>query len=115
MMAPFDSSAPHRPAGDFARPPAVVILLYAVQGWAAVNGLPCSGLRRLPARSAWLPHFVRLLHQPDACQTLADHACQGLRADNAPAELAGTVQRAMRRPDALALMVDALAAESIRC
>jgi hypothetical protein len=96
-------------AARFCPPPWRAILLYAVQGWASAAAVPFAAGQRLPARAVWLPVFIRLLHHGQARQLIADYAMQGMGADRLPSDLHSMVQRAMRRPDAMPGLVDALA------
>lgn len=113
VMGNMEPFSPGLLVGEFVRPPWRAILLYAVQGWACLRGVPFEQGQRLPGRASWLPVFIRQLHQAHACQTIADYAVQGMRGDNLPPDLLAMVQRAMRRADALTGVVDALAGAAV--
>ena len=97
----------YNPEQDNHVPDCVVgqLMRLAVQGWATQENIPMQGLPALPARRAFLPYFIMLLHQPDWRDTLQDLAQAGM--DNQ--DMQNTVQRACDAHGIKWQMVKALA------
>lgn len=88
------------------------VLLLSIHGWAVQTDTPQYGLPALPDRRAWLPVFIRLLHQPDWRNELHRLCLLGL-GDDVESDLQDTIARVRKAPRLHPRLVGALAMLSV--
>jgi len=89
--------------------PVCAILKLAIHGLAKRAGFIEQGVPALPARTAYLPCLILLLHRHDWRQGMAALIQHGLEHDPARAEMAEMMQRALTTPGLHRGLVEELA------
>lgn len=94
---------------DFPPMPAKLILICAIQGWAAHQGLRMQGIPALPERKAFIPAFIKILCQHRWRRIFEPLALDALRGDPDEEYVGNMLKQLLNRPDCYEAIVEALA------